>query len=314
MSPTPRAFATFLILLANASGVGAQTTTSDEELLSRALERSLVRAGGVVLPPGVREVEPGLSFDYTRTSGLGIVGSSVAFQDFRRTTIGANLGLRVGLPWTLQVDGFLPYQHQRVETVTSVGSDTRTESGRGDYQLGLSKQLYAGTVAGLVGSVAYVNSRDSDSGLSALLGSPDVLSPAAAPSLGAGYDSVNLRLTGIRRLDPLVFLGSLGYAFSDSVTIAGAKVEPSNWKYASFRAILATSPEVSMRTGISLAHTGDMKVAGTELQGSGQTLAVLELGGSLLLTRSMLLDMAIGAGLTQDSPDFSINFSLPIRF
>lgn len=319
MQLAPGAACALLILLANATGVSAQTTPtkptpSDEELLSRALERSLVRAGGVVLPPGVREVEPAIGFDYTRNSGVGIFGTSVAFQDVRRTTASASLGIRVGLPWTSQFEAFVPYVHQRVETVTAGDRATRTESGRGDLQLGVSKQLYAGTASGLMASVAWVNGGEPSS-LNSLITAPGApVLAGVAPSIGAGYDSLNIRLTGIRRLDPLVFVGSLGYGFSDSTTIEGVKVEPGDWTYANVRAILATSPEVSMRTGLSLAQSSNLKVAGTKLHGSAQTVAVLELGGSLVLTRNMLLDMAIGAGLTQDSPDFSVNVSLPIRF
>src|SRR5688572_13986358 len=55
----------------------------DEELLARALERSLVITGGVLLPPGQFEIEPGFQFDYTGRSTIGLV---------RRETVVASLG------------------------------------------------------------------------------------------------------------------------------------------------------------------------------------------------------------------------------
>jgi hypothetical protein len=58
----------------------------DEE--ARALERTLVRTGGLVLPKGTFEFEPRLQFSYRGSEGLGIVSAGgvgqVADQDISR--------------------------------------------------------------------------------------------------------------------------------------------------------------------------------------------------------------------------------------
>lgn len=277
----------------------------DEELLARALERSLVITGGVLLPRGQFEVEPGLQFDYTGRSVIGLV---------RRETIVASLGLRVGLPWTSQLELAVPYVRQKVETLIGGVSSTADDSGIGDVQIGLSKELVSTGRSGtsLIGNITYQNA-SGDSNL-AFIGNP-ALSLLALPSLGAGFDAVQATLTAVKRMDPLVFLGSLTHSFNRSTTAAsGAEIDPSDSTGASFRAILATSPSASLRLGFSLARSGDLKVNGAPLPGSKQTLGLLEMGGSVVITRRVLLDVAFAAGLTETAPDFILGVSLPIRF
>lgn len=291
-----------------AAGAKPAAADVDEELLSRALERSLVRSGGVLLPQGVKEFEPGFLYDYTRRSGLAIVGGAAVFQDITRESTLMSIGLRAGLPWSSQIELFVPVGSQRVETVINGASTTDSDSGRGDFVLGWSKQLYQQSDgrAGLIGNVAYQRG-----GSHTNIGQANA---ASLPSLSAGYDAVQFRLTGVRRLDPLVFVGSVGHSFNRSADRGGNHIEPAGSNSASFRAILATSPDVSLRTGVAFTRTGDLKLNGATVGGSRQLVSVMEVGGSLVLGRRALLDVSVGAGLTQDSPDFTLAISLPIRF
>jgi len=277
----------------------------DEELLARALERSLVITGGVLLPPGQFEIEPGFQFDYTGRSVIGLV---------RRETVVASLGLRVGLPWTSQLELAVPYGRQKVETLSGGVSSSVDDSGMGDVQIGLSKELMSAGRGGtsLIGNITYQNATG-DSNL-ALLGNPALGTLLSSTSLGAGFDSVQATLTAVKRMDPLVFLGSLTHSFNRSTTAGGADIDPSDSTGANFRAILATSPSASLRLGFSLARSGDLKVNGTPLPGSKQTLGLLELGGSVVITRRVLFDVTFAAGLTESAPDFVLGVSLPIRF
>jgi hypothetical protein len=69
--------------------------------------------------------------------------------------------------------------------------------------------------------------------------------------------------------------------------------------------MIAASPDVSLRTGVSL---------GAPISGSGQQLANLDLGVSMVLSRNLLFDLSFSVGLTQDAPDFGLGLSLPLRF
>lgn len=287
---------------------------SDEEVLARALERSLVRSGAVLLTRGQWELEPGVQYDYTRRSGLGIEGATVVSKDFRRETYMLGLGLRVGLPWSSQLELAIPYGRQRVESVTGAAASTSAETGLGDIQLGISKQLRAEREGrpGLIGNLTLQRSTGASN--LGLLAIPTAGSLAATPSLGTGYDALHARLTATKRMDPLVFVGSVAHSFNHSTNAGGARVKASDSNTVGFRAILAASPEVSLRTGFSLTRSGDFRINGTPLAGSRQTVGILELGGSWSLSRSMLLDLFIGTALTEESPDFMIGMALPIRF
>ncbi|HEX2831259.1 MAG TPA: transporter [Burkholderiales bacterium] len=328
-------YALAMILVASGPALGAQAREStphkreaaasrtatpepaadDEEALSRALERSLVVSGGVLLPKGRFEVTPALRYDYTRRSGLGIVPpSSVATRDVTRETLVGSLGAKVGLPWQSQLEVTVPYGRQSIDSVVGATPVSASETGIGDVQFGVSKQLLGENAnrPSLIGNVTWNESSGKTSQVQPAQQLPAGVVPA--PALGAGYDALNTTLTAVKRMDPLVFTGSVSHAFNQSTTVAGSRVEPGDTNSAAVRAILAASPDVSLRGGFSLARTGDTKVGGFTVPGSKQTAAMLELGTSIALSKRTLLDLTVGAGLTQDSPDLVVGVALPIRF
>ena len=85
-----------------------------EEDVDRALERTLVQTGALLLPPGQAEVEP--YFSYTRQEDdvpalffdAGTLG--VSDREVRRNEFVTGQALRVGLPFDSQVEFDLPYR------------------------------------------------------------------------------------------------------------------------------------------------------------------------------------------------------------
>jgi len=132
--------------------------------------------------------------------------------------------------------------------------------------------------------------------------------------VGSGHDAFVARLTATKRLDPMVFVGSLSHVWSRPENVAGVDVRTGDVNGASLRAILAASPDVSVRAGLSFARTGKLRLNGSTVAGSASTASVLELGTSVVLNRSMLLDVSLGVGLTGESPDLAFGVSLPMRF
>ena len=286
---------------------------ADEALLERALERSLVLSGGALIPRGQREIEPSLGYDYTQRSGLVIVGSDVVARSLRKEDFTGALTFRAGLPWTSQLDIAVPYTRQRIETLVAGTGGRSTDSAVGDVQIGLTKQFLNERESrfALLGGVTYVHSSSHDSLLGLAHGLPDFATPAG---VGIGHDAIIARGAATKRLDPLVFVGSLSYAWSRSENVDGFDVKAGNTASANLRAILAASPDVSLRAGVSFARAGKSAVNGFSIEGSRTTASVLELGTSVVLGRNMLLDVALGVGLTSDSPDVLLGVSLPIRF
>src|SRR5919197_4421927 len=84
-----------------------------EEETARALERTLVREGGLVLPRGLYELEPRLRYSYQGKEGLGVTSitgtAQVAQEVTRRDTWEASLGFRMGLPYAWQFEMRIPY-------------------------------------------------------------------------------------------------------------------------------------------------------------------------------------------------------------
>jgi hypothetical protein len=294
----------------------ASRTTSeeaDEALLERALERSLVLSGGALLPRGVREGEPSIFYDHLQRSGLAILGNGVVSRSFRREDFGAALAFRAGLPWSSQFDISIPYTHQRVEAVVDGVARNSSASGVGDIQVALTHQFLNERTSGfaLLGGVSWSHGNRTTALRSLVLGLPDFAAPAA---IGAGHDAFGARVTATKRIDPVVFVGSLAHTWNRAETVEGASVRTGAADGANLRAILAVSPDVSLRTGLAFTRTGKTRINGLGIEGTRSTASLLEVGSSIVLDRNRLLDLSLGIGLTSESPDFVFGLSMPIRF
>jgi hypothetical protein len=286
---------------------------ADEALLERALERSLVLSGGALLPRGTKQLEPSFSYDYTHRSGLALLGNTVLSRSYRREGIGAALALRAGLPWSSQLDVSIPYSHQRLEAVVDGIPLSSSASGTGDVQVALTHQFMNEGVSrfSLLGGIGWQHSIRNASLRPLVLGLPDFASPA---SVGSGHDAFVARLTATKRMDPLVFVGSLSHTWSRPENVEGFSVRTGAAEGASVRAILAASPDVSLRTGLSFTRSAKTRINGAAIAGTRAVASLLELGTSVVLDRNRLLDLAIGVGLTDEAPDFLFSLSMPIRF
>ena len=90
---------------------------------------------------------------------------------------------------------------------------TETNTGLGDVEIGLTKQLFEERI-GRPGLLA---------GLSWKTSTGDV--DENGVSLGSGGDALQGSLTAVKRLDPLVLFGSLSYTDNLDASIAGQTVE-----------------------------------------------------------------------------------------
>ena len=135
----------------------AATVSAEEELdevdrlAQTALERTLIQAGGLLLPRGAIEFEPALTYGMTATDTVDIdcllIADIVCIGDinskqYRRETYSADLTLRAGLPWDMQFDLRLPFIHAATTAVFGDGASERAHSTDfGDIEIALSRQL-----------------------------------------------------------------------------------------------------------------------------------------------------------------------------
>ena len=280
----------------------------EEDETARALERALVREGAFVLPPGSWEIEPGIEYEYRATRGLAIVqgaaGAVIAERTRDRHRATASVGLRRGLPGDSQLHLRLPVvAAQESTTATAAGLQQRERhTGVGDLELQFTHQV----------------SRDR-TGAPALLASANLKLPTGdfevgRPSPGSGFATLQGALTAVKRQDPLVFFGSVTYAVSREHSYAGSRIRPGNAVGLRAGTLLAASPETSLRTGLELTRSDRIRLNGQEAAGSSTVSGLVELGLSTLLSRSTLLDVTLGFGVTPDAPDLRLSVSVPVRF
>lgn len=252
----------------------------DPARAERALERSLVQTGGLLLRPGRLELEPSLR--QGRREGV-----DSDFDDFS-----VDLALRWGLPLDSQLELGLPYHHVREETPLNSG-DTASVSGVGDLRIGLAKTVMreAGSRPDVIARLTW-----------------DTRTGEDEDRISSGFDELRVSFTAIKRQDPLVFVGGLAYehAFEQDDVQPGDAIMPS------FGAFVAMSPQTSMR--FVLSQSFRQETDGATEPGTDETAAAFTVGGSSLLARGVLLDLAVDIGLTRDTDDFAVRLALPIRF
>jgi hypothetical protein len=273
--------------------------TDDEG--SRALERTLVREGGLVLPEWSMEIEPRYIYRYRGSNSLQLATLSgqqvIAQQDIKRDISEVSLALRAGLPWTSQLDFRLPYIFDRQEIATAgSGTQKHHRSGLGDIELGLTKSL-----------------TQERGWMPDLLTALNWKSKTGGTETGSGFHGIQTGLTAVKRLDPLAFFGTVAYTWNLSDKQAGNDVDPGNSVLIRLGNILATSPETSLRAVLEINRFGKTELNRRKLAGSDPVVAMFEFGLATVVLPRMLLDIRAGIGLTSDSPDFRLDLALPFR-
>jgi hypothetical protein len=77
---------------------------------------------------------------------------------------------------------------------------------------------------------------------------------------------------------------------------------------------LAASPNTSLSLVLNQSFIDEFEVGGQRIDGSDRVESILSFGAGTVLGRNLLLSGAVGVGLTDDSPDYSVSISLPVRF
>ena len=279
----------------------------DEEAIDRALERTLVEAGALLLPFGQAELQP--TFRYTRRENdvpVRFVENGTAFvgeRRVRRNEFETSLALRVGLPFDAQAEFRVPYRYVDQSTVRTVGPVARDDtddsgSSLGDISIGIAKTLLReqawrpDVVARLLWDTATGEQTDND------------------VVFAGGFHELVGSLSLVKRVDPLAFTSSFGYEAS----FEEDDIDPGDTFLTSLGGVLAVTPTTSLRFVFDADFSDDTQVDGVKVPGSDGVLATFTIGGSTVLGRGVFFDLAGTIGVTDRSPDFAIRAALPIRF
>jgi hypothetical protein len=267
-----------------------------EEAAERALERTLVATGNLIVPVGFAEIEP--LFSYTRRERP----AQVLF-DVNRNELFPAVDLRVGLPWESQIEFFLPYNFQEQQQVNASVAPVSQISNRwgnaiGDFTVGVAKTFVheSGWIPNLLGRVNWEI--------------PTGPAFANETPLTSGQNKLAFSLTALKRQDPLVFAATAGYtkAFQNNHVTPGDQL---NFTTGAF---LATSPETTLRGVLQQNFLQNSTVNGITFPGSNTVQPILTLGASSILGRGALVDLQVGFGLTNSAPKYQVILSSTYRF
>lgn len=278
----------------------------DELAAQRALERTLIQEGAVLLPSWVIEFAPSFSYTLNQVEFPAIVSNdavaTLATDQVERTVSTINLEVRAGLPFDSQLELGLPYRWADAKITTLMGgasvgqSSSRSGSGIGSLRAGLAKTLMRerGWRPDLVGRITWDTGSGDRIDNGVLLGD---------------FESIEGSVNIIKRSDPLVFLGSLRYRTfpeEDDIALGDQFIF-------SFGTALAVSPGSSLFASISNQFLDETKVGNQQIDGSDLKSVVLNLGASAIVSKSILLNLTTGIGITDDAPDYSIGLSASMR-
>ena len=292
---------------------GSVNPATNEEFVEHALERTLVLQGAALVPFGQFEVQPEVDYTLQNSNSLQVVtlsGVPTVVQSLRRDTVQPSLTLRAGLPFESQIEVLVPYVYDREEVVPLATNtrESRQTTGIGDVSVALSKQLLheRGAVPNLVLALRY-KSKTGNINFSPTFSSLNV-------GTGTGFESVQGQLIATKRLDPLVFFGNVTYMHNFSTTSGGLNIDPGDATDLKIGTVLAVSPDAALTADFELSYFNATRINGIEAAGSDQVIGFLDFGGSVVLSRSTVVNVTAGVGVTQASPGFRFAVSFPIRF
>jgi hypothetical protein len=260
----------------------AAAPPSDNQELERALERTLVREGALVLPTWGFQVTP--QFSYAHWDKI---------QDpFISNTYSGALSVAMGLPWQSQISVSVPYVFDQGR------NGNPPSSGFADVGFLLSKELLVenGPVPNLVGSLGWT--------------SPTSRSSAVGPiPYVSGFQA---GFTASKQLDPLVVF--LSGSYFSAAEVAGVQFNPANVVGGRIGASLAISPATAITAGFNVAYLTDTHSADLVLPNSDRLLSSVDVGFNTLLWNRTMLSITTQFGITGHTPDFRVITALPIRF
>lgn len=312
---------------ATAAAPGEDGYNEEDRKARAALDRALIQRGGLLLPSGTVEVDTSVSYYNASTDAISIEGFSIlpvlvvgdiVSNRVRREVALSAVTTRMGLPWNLQLDVRTPYGYEIVRTVTADNRETTQRSnGLGDVQVGLSRQLTKehGNIPDLLAGVTFKTKTGKDP---FSLGNNEI-------ALGTGFYGAQGRVIAVKASDPMIFFGSLSYAYNfpadklipDPVN-AGKKVlanfEPGDTAGFQLGSILAVNPETSISLGWDQSFTRGTTVNGLKIPGSYLVGGSLRLGASYVYAPGKNVDLNFGIGLTRDVPNLQFTIGFPLRF
>jgi hypothetical protein len=260
-----------------------------------ALEQALGAKGLELLPTGSFRVTPGLAF--------AVAGSGANRIDSQS----ASVAVDAGLPFGMMASARVPYVWR--------DADFGSNRGTGDVSLSLSKRFIneTDTMPSLIGRLGYTHNNGRDA--------------FEAIPIGGGFRAVDVSLSALKRLDPLVVYGTVSYAHSkpENATVHAAngtpvfqgRIAPGNSTGLSGGISLAATPDVSLDAGLAFNFFRDTRFAptvGGPFDTPRHSEGYLTLGTGFVIRKNLFLTLNAAAGVTSEANKFIFSVAVPYRF
>jgi hypothetical protein len=306
---------------------------------------------GVLTPPGKLVLEPSLQYGYSANDRVALVGYTVIpailiglidVRQVKTTTAIATLTGRYGLNNRFELEAKLPYVYVDSDTVSreiftgSAQDNVFNASGRGlgDVELTARYQINRGgpDKPFYIGWLRYKSRTGKDpfdvvtDCVTRCVGNTTGTGLPLELPTGSGFASLQPGVTWLYPSDPVVFFGSFSYLHNFkrkdvSRTVIGGQeeflgeVQAGDIVGFNLGMGLALNEKAAISLGYDQSIVGKTKQNGQEVAGAVRmTLGTLLLGGTYRFSEKTSLNVALGVGVTRDTPDMTITARVPITF
>jgi hypothetical protein len=306
---------------------------------------------GILTPPGKGVLEPSFQYSYSSNNRVALVGYTVIpallvglidVREVKRNTLTAALTGRFGLTNRLEVEAKLPYVYRSDSTIsrelfTGTATDRAFDtSGKalGDIELSARYQLNqgGGDMPYLIGSLRFKSRTGKDpfevvtDCVTRCTGNTTGTGLPLDLPTGSGFYSLQPGLTWLFPSDPAVFFGGFSYTHNFKRTDVSRRVlggesefigtvEPGGIIGMNLGMGLALNDKSSFSIGVDVNSIGRTKQNGVTLPGSVRAqLGTMLLGYSYRYSDKTSFNVSVGAGLTRDTPDMTLNLRFPMSF
>lgn len=304
---------------------------------------------GILTPKGKFVLEPSLQYSYSSSNRVALVGYTIIpalliglvdVREVKRNTVTGALTTRYGLSNRLELEARLPYVYRSDASISreiftgSAAENAFSNSGRsiGDIEVAARYQLNEGGVNRpyLLGTLRFKSRTGKDpfevvtDCVTRCIGNTTGTGLPLDLPTGSGFYSLQPGLTWLFPSDPAVFFGGFSYTHNfkrsnvSRLVLNGEResigsVEPGGILGVNFGVGLALNDKSSLSIGVDLNSVGRTRQNGDPVRGSVRTqLASLLLGYSYRYSEKTTFSLTVGAGMTRDTPDLSVNLKIPM--
>lgn len=300
---------------------------------------------GVLTAPGKWVLEPSLQYAYSSSNRIALVGYTVIpailiglidVREVKRNTFTAALTVRRGITNRFELEAKLPWVYRSDTSISrEIASGTAVDSvfdadgsGIGDVELTGRYQLNdgGGDSPYYIASLRFKTRTGKDpfevKTNYTLPGGRGTGLQSELPT-GSGFYTLTPGLTVLIPSDPAVFFGGISYQHSfkrsnvkantDGGDILVGDVAPGGVIGFNFGMGLALNDRSSFSIGYDHQSVGKVKINGSTAPGSVRVqLGTLLLGYSHRLNSGNTVNLSLGVGVTNDTPDLQLTLRMPI--